>query len=138
MKALKYRIVVEWSEEDGEFVGRVPSLPGCAAHGSTAAEAAREATVAAQGIIESMRAHGDPLPPQDTGAKFSGKLQLRLPRSLHEHLSRLATAEGVSLNQELLSLLAEGSGRRELALEPAKRGRPKKRPASAVVSKKAG
>ena len=47
----KHRVVVEWSEEDHAFVARVPSLPGCAAHGDTEEEAVREARSAAEGIL---------------------------------------------------------------------------------------
>ena len=37
-----YRILGEWSEEDGAFVARVPALPGLAAHGKTPEKATRE------------------------------------------------------------------------------------------------
>lgn len=113
MKPFSYRIVVEWSDEDKAFIARVPALPGCAAHGRTADAAVREATVAARGILESLRAHGDPIPPEDAAGDYSGQVRLRLPRSLHARLARLASAEGVSLNQEFVSLLAQGCGTRE-------------------------
>ena len=103
----RYRIVVEWSAEDKCYLARVPALPGCATHGDTPEEATREALFAAKGILESMKEHGDAVPPEDAVADYSGQLRLRLPRTLHEKLARLATAEGVSLNQELVTLLAE-------------------------------
>ena len=43
VKPFRYGIVVEWSDEDRVFVARVPALPGCAADGTTAEQAAREA-----------------------------------------------------------------------------------------------
>jgi len=107
-----YRVVVEWSGEDAAFVARVPALAGCAAHGRTPESATREAVVAARGILESMRAHGDPIPAPDVTSGRSGQLRLRLPRSLHERLSRMATIDGVSLNQELVALLASSAGAR--------------------------
>jgi antitoxin HicB len=107
-----YRVVVEWSDEDAAFVARVPALAGCAAHGSTPESATREAVVAARGIIESMLAHGDVLPPKDVTSGHSGQLRLRLPRSLHERLRRLAALDGVSLNQELVAILASAAGAR--------------------------
>jgi predicted RNase H-like HicB family nuclease len=121
-------VVVEWSDEDSAFVARVPALPGCAAHGPTPEKATREAVVAARGIVDSMRAHGDPTPPADVTAGRSGQLRLRLPRSLHEHLTRLAALDGVSLNQELVTLLAAGAGARRGNLVPreARRGRAQK------------
>jgi antitoxin HicB len=107
-----YRVVVEWSAEDEAFVARVPALPGCAAHGRAPEAATREAVIAARGILESMRAHGDALPVSDVAAGYSGQLRLRLPRSLHERLSRMAALDGVSLNQELVALLASSAGAR--------------------------
>ena len=94
-----YRVVVEWSDEDEAFVARVPALPGCAAHGRSPDQAAREVVVAARGILDSMRSHRDPFPPEDGTADYSGQLRLRLPRSLHGRLARLAALDGVSLNR---------------------------------------
>lgn len=110
MKPFRYRIVLEWSDEDAAFVARVPALPGCAAHGKTAEEAVREARRAAEAMLAVLREDGDPLPPEDATAGYSGQIRLRLPRSLHERLARLSTAEGVSLNQMMVTLLAERSG----------------------------
>ena len=110
MKPFRYRIVVEWSDEDAAFIGRVPALSGCAAHGETPDQAAREVQIAAEGIVTSLRAHGDAVPTEDIAADFSGQLRLRLPSSLHAKLARLAAADGVSLNHELVALLAEGCG----------------------------
>lgn len=112
MKPFRYRIVVEWSDEDGAFVARVPAFPGCAAHGETPERATREATMAANGILESLQAHEGQIPAEDVAADYSGQLRLRLPTSLHERLTRLAAADGVSLNQELVTLLAQGCGGR--------------------------
>ena len=112
-RAGRYRIVIEWSREDQAFVARVPALPRCAAHGETAEQAAREAQQAADLMIDVLRAAGKPAPPEDAVADYSGQLRLRLPRSLHERVSQLATAEGVSINTLLLSLIAEGCGRRQ-------------------------
>ncbi len=111
-KPFGYRVVVEWSDEDDAFVARVPALPGCAAHGRTPDRAAREAVIAARGIIDSMRTHGDQIPPEDLTGGHSGQLRLRLPRSLHQRLASLAAIDGVSLNQELVALLAAGAGAR--------------------------
>jgi antitoxin HicB len=111
-EAFKYRIVVEWSDEDQAFVARVPVLPGCVAHGSTAEKATHEAERAAALMLEVLREDGRRLPPEDSSADYSGQLRLRLPKSLHERVSQLATAEGVSLNTLLLSLIAEGCGRK--------------------------
>jgi len=106
MKAFRYRIVAEWSEEDGAFVARVPAFPGCAAHGPTEADAVREARRAAEAMLTVLRKDGDAAPPEDATGDYSGQLRLRIPRSLHKSLSQQADVEGVSLNTLMLSRLA--------------------------------
>jgi antitoxin HicB len=132
-ETFRYRILVEWSEEDQAFIARVPALPGCLAHAGTAEKAAHEAEVAAGLILDVMKEDGRTPPPIDAVADYSGQLRLRLPKSLHEAVSQLATAEGVSINTFMLSLIAEGCGRREahFADTQPKRGRSGKRKAVA-------
>jgi antitoxin HicB len=113
-ETFRYRILVEWSDEDQVFIARVPVLPGCLAHGPTVDKAAHEAEVAAGLILDVMKEDGKTPPPVDAAADYSGQLRLRLPKSLHEAVSQLATAEGVSLNTLMLSLIAEGCGRRAI------------------------
>jgi predicted RNase H-like HicB family nuclease len=36
---MKYKIILEWSDEDQAFVAEVPNLAGCAADGATRQEA---------------------------------------------------------------------------------------------------
>jgi antitoxin HicB len=107
-----YRIVVEWSPEDEAYVARVPALSGCAAHGQSAAEAAREAQVAGEGILEAMADNRRGIPPPDAAPSYSGQLRLRLPRDLHRSLAQVAAANGVSLNQQLVTYLAMARGTR--------------------------
>jgi antitoxin HicB len=116
MVPFRYRIVSECSDADGAFVPRVPALPGCAANGATAEQATHEARRAAEAMIAVLSEDGDPPPPVDSSADYSGQLRLRLPRSLHAKLSREATAEGVSLNTVMLYKLAIGG-------RPARRGK---------------
>lgn len=115
MTPFRYRILVEWSDEDQAFIARAPALPGCAAHGGTPEEAAHEARLAAEGMLSILQEDGDPLPAEDAAADYSGQLRLRLPRSLHERLGKQASLEGVSLNQLLVALIAEGAGRKGVA-----------------------
>ena len=39
----RYEVIIYWSDEDQVFIGEVPELSGCAAHGSTPAEALAQA-----------------------------------------------------------------------------------------------
>lgn len=121
MEPFQYRIVTEWSTEDEVYVARVPALGvGCAAHGDTAEDAATEVRSAAQAMLEVLREQGRPEPAPDSAADYSGQLRLRLPRSLHERLTRLAATDDVSLNSLLLVLIARGLGDAEARPAPAK------------------
>ena len=59
---MRHRVILE-VDEDGVFVAQVPSLPGCVSQGATRAEAMANIREATAGYIESLRAHGDPIPP---------------------------------------------------------------------------
>jgi predicted RNase H-like HicB family nuclease len=52
----KYELIVFWSREDDAFVVDVPELPGCMAHGATAAEAVANAQAAIDLWIETAQA----------------------------------------------------------------------------------
>jgi len=62
---MKYRVLIE-QDEDGTFVAEVPSLPGCVTQGATRDEAVANAREAIALYVESLEAHGDPVPPPIT------------------------------------------------------------------------
>jgi len=62
---MKYRILIE-QDEDGIFVAQVPSLPGCVSQGRTRQEAIENAKEAITAYVESLAAHGEPVPPAIT------------------------------------------------------------------------
>ncbi|HHI81415.1 MAG TPA: type II toxin-antitoxin system HicB family antitoxin [Planctomycetes bacterium] len=59
---MKFRVLIE-QDEDGMFIAQVPSLPGCISQGKTRDEAIRNIQEAVIGYIESLKEHGDPIPP---------------------------------------------------------------------------
>ena len=59
---MKYRVLIE-QDEDGVFMAEVPSLPGCITQGSTRDEALANCREAIAAYLESLEAHGDPIPP---------------------------------------------------------------------------
>jgi predicted RNase H-like HicB family nuclease len=59
---MKYRVLIE-QDEDGVFVAEVPSLPGCVSQGRTRQEAIANAKEAITAYLESLAAHGEPIPP---------------------------------------------------------------------------
>ena len=59
---MKYRVVIE-VDEDGMYVASVPSLPGCISQGKTREEALKNIQDAIKGYLESLKKHGEPIPP---------------------------------------------------------------------------
>lgn len=62
---MKYRVLIE-QDEDGVFIAEVPSLPGCVSQGETRAEALENVREAIAVYLESLEAHGEPVPPPIT------------------------------------------------------------------------
>lgn len=58
---MKYRVLIK-PDEDGVFVAEVPSLPGCVSQGRTRAEALANVREAIAAYLESLEAHGEPVP----------------------------------------------------------------------------
>jgi predicted RNase H-like HicB family nuclease len=94
----RYPFNIEWSEEDQEYVATCPAFPGLSAFGESEEEALREGKIALEGFIETAKANDIPLPEPAARVAFSGKFQLRLPKSLHRQAVRMADLDDVSLN----------------------------------------
>jgi RNA polymerase sigma-B factor len=105
------------NSEGREWTAQAQELPGCEAYGDTAEEAIRGIEAAIEEWIEDALAKGRELPDPRPTASYSGRLMLRMPRSLHAALSEAAEREGVSLNQFIASSLE-----RALALSEAATG----------------
>lgn len=103
----KYQIVLRFIPEDDLWVAAVPELPGCSTHGKTRAEALANIEEAIDEWVATAQEKGWPIPAPRTGLEeYSGRFVVRLPKSLHRQLARLAEAEGVSLNQYVVYLLS--------------------------------
>ena len=99
-----------YRDPDGYYVAEVVELPGCMSDGDTEAEALANLTEAMTAWLEVMLLTGQLVPAPLDETMYSGKYALRMPKSLHERLAKQAEREGVSLNQWLVTLLAQGSG----------------------------
>jgi|HubBroStandDraft_1064217.scaffolds.fasta_scaffold290534_2 predicted RNase H-like HicB family nuclease len=97
-------------EDDGGYRGEIIEFPGCFAEGETAAEAAANLEDAAYSWLESTIAKGQTIPQPMEELEYSGKLVVRLPKSLHRHAAFAANRDGVSLNQFIVSSIAEQVG----------------------------
>jgi antitoxin HicB len=104
--SLNYPISI-FKNDEGDYVAEVDDLSGCLAAGETPGEAFANAREAMRSWIESRLDAGLEVPVPRTEQEFSGKVLLRMPRSLHRRLSQQARAENSSLNQYMVSLLAE-------------------------------
>ncbi|MGQ9498402.1 MAG: type II toxin-antitoxin system HicB family antitoxin [Desulfotomaculales bacterium] len=108
----KYQIVLRFIPEDDLWVAAVPELPGCSTHGKTRAEALANIEEAIDEWVATAQEKGWPIPVAKTGLEeYSGRFVVRLPKSLHRQLARLAEAEGVSLNQYVVYLLSVNASR---------------------------
>lgn len=96
-----YRVNIDWSDEDGCFVARVPELPGCASDGETYVEAAANIAEAISAYVETMKDLGKKLPEPLSARKLSGKIALRVAPEVHRDAMAKAMIEDVSLNQFL-------------------------------------
>jgi antitoxin HicB len=54
--------VVLTRDESGEYVAVVPALPGCFTEGETQEEAFQDIREATELMLQSLAAHGDPIP----------------------------------------------------------------------------
>jgi antitoxin HicB len=94
-------------EEDGGYRGEIIEFPGVFAEGETAAETAANLENAAESWVEATIARGQTIPQPLEELEYSGKLVVRLPKSLHRRAAYAANREGVSLNQFIVSSIAE-------------------------------
>jgi antitoxin HicB len=115
MKRLDYPFTIRplSKDEGGGYLIEFPDLPGCISDGATPEEAIRNGADAARGWISAMRQAGRAVPRPSRREAYSGKWQMRVPRSLHRKLAERARAEGVSLNTLVVTLVAEGLGQRQ-------------------------
>lgn len=95
---------------DGSYSAEILEFPGCFAQGETPEIAMKNIEESAETWIELMLEQGSEIPEPFANQDYSGKIALRLPKSLHKKAIQCAERDGVSLNQFLLSAIAERVG----------------------------
>lgn len=121
-----YNITIRYGNYEGEdcYEARVKELPDIAEYGDSAEEAYALAIDSIEVTAEVLAEKGKTMPaPQVIPDDYSGRVTLRLPKSLHRALAQASEDEGVSLNQYMTSVLTYYSGFAARA--------PQERPASA-------
>lgn len=113
--SLPYKIEL-YPATEGGYVVSIPELPGCISQGETLEEALQMISDAKEAWLETALEDGmaipEPTPAEDA---YSGKFNLRIPRSLHRDLARRANEEKVSLNTLATYLLSSGMGKKASA-----------------------
>jgi antitoxin HicB len=73
----RFKVILEWNEDDGGYTVIVPALPGCITEGDTVEEAMNNAHEAITGYLEALKLQGKPLPKKDT-RMFFGEVEVLL------------------------------------------------------------
>ncbi|HJV36725.1 type II toxin-antitoxin system HicB family antitoxin [Geomonas sp.] len=107
-KSDKYLKIVEWSKEDGCYVGTCPGLIYGGIHGDDEAEVYRELCEAVAEAIELYEADKRPLPTETAGREYSGRFVLRIDKELHREIALRALRAGESLNSYCQEILKKG------------------------------
>ena len=119
--ALPYNIIIRQVKYDGgrRYFAAVREMMGCTCQGATFEEVYSGIREAMESWIEDKLEKGRevPLPAEDElplenapsaeSKEFSGRVTLRMPKSLHARLSAEAKAEAVSLNQYIVYRLSD-------------------------------
>ena len=94
------------ADPDGGYVVIFPDLPGCITQVETLDEVGPMAREISTLWLETAYEQGLEIPLPSYPQEYSGKFNVRLPRSLHRSLAEAAEQEGVSLNQYIVGLLS--------------------------------
>jgi antitoxin HicB len=103
--SLDYPVTISYDTDEG-YYANIEALGVCSGVGETAAEAYDSAMESKRLWIEAALDEGLPIPEPEPEKEYSGRLVLRLPKSLHAKLARAAEEDGTSLNQYLVMLLS--------------------------------
>jgi predicted HicB family RNase H-like nuclease len=109
-KSDRYLKIVEWSEGDQCYIGRVPGLAFGGVHGKNEKKVYEELCDVVDEWIKIYEEEGAPLPPATAGKQYSGKFNLRVGEELHERLAIESMKVSESLNTYCVKVLKKGVG----------------------------
>jgi len=95
-------------DEMGYYV-TIPDLRGCSTWVTSLDELEQALYEAKLAWIETALERGIDIPKPSEESEFSGRFLVRCPRTIHKRLVENARREGVSLNQYVVSILAQNS-----------------------------
>lgn len=118
--SLDYKIEVTpiHDQSDSYFRVSIPDLPGLAVYEDTVEEALTSLEEAKRGWISvAMERKLDIAEPFDLSSEYSGRMTLRLSKSLHRSVIENAKREGVSANSYLNEIISQGVTYRNISYE---------------------
>ncbi len=115
-KSLNYEVRLKKDIELDLHVASILELPGCSASGETEAEALSNVLELKDDWLETALEEGFDIPLPYEDREVSGRVTLRMPKSLHASVSKRAELEGISLNLLLVTYISEGFSRNETKL----------------------
>ncbi len=111
---LPYTMTVQYqAEQGGYYIAGFLELPDLTMTGSTREEAIRELLLEAPEWFELCIKSGYKIPLPSQPSTYSGRINFRMPKHLHRAVAVIAAREGVSINQYLLSAVAQAAGAEE-------------------------
>lgn len=112
--ALNYSIIInKVKDESGTYYyGKIAELDGCQTTADTVDELLEQLEEVKKDHIEIKMEFNDPIP--EPNEMPSGKIVLRMPKTLHWRLAGEAKQEGVSLNQYMIYKLSQSLGAEEI------------------------
>lgn len=102
----KYSTRIYWSDEYNEYIATASEFPHLTGTGDTKEESIANLEEAIEMGLELIKEEGDSTPEPVYLPEYSGKINLRMPKTLHKELAEKAEREGVSLNLYMISLLS--------------------------------
>ena len=109
--SLPYTIAVERRDDQGTYyAARYVELPHLVMTGDTPEEAVKDLEAEKREWFEFNIQKGNKIPLPLKSRKYSGKIILRMPPGLHEHLIRLTELQGTSLNSYMVKAVSQASG----------------------------
>lgn len=111
--AQAYNITVRRGTFEGQvlYEARIKELPDVVEYAETFTDAYELAVDAIETTAEALAEQGRAMPaPAEPTFDYSGRVTLRVPRSLHRSLAEAAEEESVSLNHYMVSVLSYFTG----------------------------
>lgn len=108
------KTVFPYSNKNGSvsWVVEFPDLVGCTAVGESEEAALQESRTACElWLDEYYEEHQSYPTPKEVSNSYSGRLVLRLPKTLHKEIAIQAEEEGVSLNTLIITLISQNYGK---------------------------